>query len=106
MCIMLMEGTEQGTSSSNNEQKFVFDVYNDPVMKVAIDVLERLGSMSKITLKAKGRSIPNAVAIANIITEKMMKGTSSIEKIHVDSENTREMGRMLSTIEITLVKKI
>lgn len=103
---MLMEGSEQGTSSSNSEQTFVFNIYNDPVMKVAIDVLERLGSMSKITLKAKGRSIPNAVAIANIITEKMMKGTSAIEKIHVDSENTREMGRMLSTIEITLVKKI
>ena len=101
-----MEGTEQGTSSSNNEQKFVFDVYNDPVMKVAIDVLERLGNCSRLTLKAKGRSIPNAVAIANIITEKMMKGSSSIEKIHVDSENTREIGRMLSTIEITLVKNI
>ena len=103
---MLMEGTEQGTSSSNNEQKFVFDVYNDPVMKVAIDVLERLGNLSRLTLRAKGRSIPNAVAVANIITEKMMKGTSAVEKITVDSENTKEMGRMLSTIEIILVKKI
>ena len=101
-----MEGTEQGTSSSNNEQKFVFDVYNDPVMKIAIDVLEKLGNLSRLTLRAKGRSIPNAVAVANIITEKMMKGTSKIEKITVDSENTKEMGRMLSTIEIVLVKKI
>ena len=103
---MLMEGSGQGTSSSNNKQKYIFDVYNDPVMKVAIDVLERLGSMSRLTLRAKGRSIPNAVAIANIITEKMMKGTSLVEKIVVDSENTKELGRMLSTIEITLVKKI
>ena len=102
---MLMEGTEQGTSSSNNEQKFVFQVYNDPVMKVAIEVLERLGNLSRLTLKAKGRSIPNAVAVANIITEKMMKGTSAVEKISVDSENTKELGRMLSTIEIILVKK-
>ena len=101
-----MEGSTQSTSSSNDDRKYVFDVYNDPVMKIAIDVLERLGSLSRITLRAKGRSIPNAVAIANIITEKMMKGTSIIEKIKVDSENTKEMGRMLSIIEITLVKKI
>jgi len=101
-----MEGTEQSTSSSNNKQEFVFDVYNDPVMKIAIDALERLGNLSRLTLRAKGRSIPNAVAIANIITEKMMKGSSAIEKIIVDSENTKEMGRMLSIIEITLVKKI
>ena len=100
-----MEGTEQGTSSSSNEQKFVFQVYNDPVMKVAIEVLERLGNLSRLTLKAKGRSIPNAVAVANIITEKMMKGTSAVEKITVDSENTKQLGRMLSTIEIILVKK-
>ena len=101
-----MEGSKQGVSSTNDEQKFVFDVYNDPVMKVAIDVLERLGSFNRLTLRAKGRSIPNAVAIANIITEKMMKGTSYVEKINVDSENTKEMGRMLSIIEIILVKKI
>ena len=51
--------------------KSMFLTYrNDPVMKVAIDVLERLGSMSKITLRAKGRSIPNAVAIANISLQK------------------------------------
>lgn len=102
---MLMEGSTQSTST-NNDQKFVFDVYNDPVMKIAIDVLEKLGNLSRLTLRAKGRSIPNAVAIANIITEKMMRGNSAIEKIIVDSENTKEMGRMLSIIEITLVKKI
>lgn len=100
-----MEGSTQSTST-NNDQKFVFDVYNDPVMKIAIDVLEKLGNLSRLTLRAKGRSIPNAVAIANIITEKMMRGNSAIEKIIVDSENTKEMGRMLSIIEITLVKKI
>ena len=100
-----MEGSTQSTST-NDDEKFVFDVYNDPVMKIAIDVLEKLGNLNRLTLRAKGRSIPNAVAIANIITEKMMRGNSAIEKIIVDSENTREMGRMLSTIEITLVKKI
>lgn len=98
--------SEQNMSSSNSEQKYVLDVYDDPVMKVAVDVFERLGAVGKITLKAKGRSIPNAVAIANIITEEMMKGISVIENITVDSETPKEMGRMLSTIDITIIKKI
>ena len=103
---MLMEGSAQSTSSTNNEKSYVFEVYNDPVMKIAIDVLEKLGALNRLTLRAKGRSIPNAVAIANIITEKMMRGNSAIEKIIVDSENAKGLGRMLSTIEITLIKKI
>ncbi|ABK76939.1 conserved hypothetical protein [Cenarchaeum symbiosum A] len=88
------------------KQGGIFKVEDDPVMRVAIDVLERLGSLGRITLKASGENIPNAVAIANIITDKMMKGTSSVEKIHVDSENIMVMGQILSTIEITLAKNI
>ena len=106
---MVMEETKQEMSGSNNDisddSKFVFEVHNDPVMKDAIDVLEKLGSQSKIILKAKGKSIPNAVAIANIITEKMMKGNSMIQDITLDSEMKKEMGSMISTIEIILVKK-
>ena len=107
---MVMEETKQEELGANNDDvsddsKFVFEVYNNPVMKDTIDVLERLGSQSKIILKAKGKSIPNAVAIANIITEKMMKGNSMIHDIILDSEMKKEMGSMISTIEIILVKK-
>ena len=106
---MAMEETKQEMSNENNDisydSKFVFEVYNNPVMKDTIDVLERLGSQSKVILKAKGKSIPNAVAIANIITEKMMKGNSMIQDILLDSEMKKEMGNMISTIEIILVKK-
>ena len=106
---MAMEETKQEMSNKNSDishdSKFVFEVYNNPVMKDTIDVLERLGSQSKVILKAKGKSIPNAVAIANIITEKMMKGNSMIQDILLDSEMKKEMGNMISTIEIILVKK-
>jgi DNA-binding protein len=55
---------------------------------------------------AKGSSIPNAVAIANIIVEKMLHRACSIEHILLDSENANVFGkRMLSTIKISLVKK-
>ena len=58
----------------------------------------------KLFLKQKGNSIPNAVAIANILTEKILKGSLKIQKINVDSEAILKMGRMTSTIEIVISK--
>ncbi len=80
----------------------VFYVRNEPVMKAAIDALERLGRLDSLTLRARGLSIPNAVAIANIITEKLMSGASRIGRVSVGSEDISAMGRSYSTIEIVL----
>jgi len=82
----------------------IFYVGNDPVMEVAVDLIPKLGKSEKLILKAKGHSIPNAVAVANILTEKLLKDTSKIQKILVDSEIPEGMGRMLSTIEIIITK--
>jgi DNA-binding protein len=82
----------------------VFYVGNEPVMKIAVDLIPKIGKSEKLILKAKGYSIPNAVAVANILTEKMLKGTTKIQKILVDSEIPEGMGRMLSTIEIIITK--
>ncbi len=102
---MLMEGTRQDTEDSiQQNDDFVYNVYNEPVMRSAVDVLSILGKFNKVLLKAKGNSIPNAVAIANIITEKMLKGNSKIEKIILDSEEVKELGRVFSTIEILVLK--
>jgi len=102
---MLMEGTTQNTDYSiQQNDDFVYNVYNEPVMRSAVDVLSILGKFNKVLLKAKGNSIPNAVAIANIITEKMLKGNSKIEKIILDSDEVKELGRVFSTIEILVLK--
>ncbi len=102
---MLMEGTKQNTDDTiQQNDDFVYNIYNEPVMRNAVDVLSILGKFNKVLLKAKGNSIPNAVAIANIITEKMLKGNSKIEKIILDSEEVKEMGRVFSTIEILVLK--
>ncbi len=82
----------------------VFYVGNEPVMEIAVNLIPRIGKDGKVILKAKGYSIPNAVAVANILTEKLLKGTSKIQKILVDSERPEGMGRMLSTIEIIISK--
>jgi len=89
---------------SEIDDSFVFNVQDGMVMKSAIDVMEKLGKMKKVVLKGKGDTIPNVVAIANIIIEKFLKGNSTIQKIVVDSEIDEESGRMISNIEIILLK--
>lgn len=83
---------------------FVFYVGNEPVMKNAVDLIPKIGKVKKLVLKAKGRSIPNAISIANILTEKILKGNSKIQEIIIDSEEPKGMKRMLSTIEIIISK--
>jgi len=90
--------------SQDDGNDFVFYVGKEPVMQIAVDLIPKIGKGGKLILKAKGHSIPNAVAVANILTEKMLKGTSKIQKILVDSETLEGMGRMLSTIEIIISK--
>ena len=65
---------------------------------------QNLGEKNQIILRSKGNSIPNAVAVANIITEKMLNGNSNIEKITLDTVEAAGIGSMTSTIEIILNK--
>ena len=87
--------------SENNESYFIKD---ESVMTSALDVLTEISSKKKVVLKAKGYLIPNAVAVANIVTENMLKGNSSIQDIKLDSIISENDGQMTSNIEITLVK--
>jgi len=96
------------TISTNNEvnsQEVIFTIRNDPVMNNALEVVLQLNKTNKITLFAKGDFIPNAVATANIITEKILDGKLIVQKIIVDSEIPNNMGKMLSSIKIILIKK-
>ena len=96
---MTTEDSDQSIDSSNSE----FTITDAPIMQTAIDVLTKLSINNKIVLKAYGETIPNAVAIANIITENMLKGNSKINQILLDSEISEDEG-MTSSIKITLVK--
>ncbi len=103
---MLMDETEEGKGQEQTITSIdsLFDIHNEPIMQSALDALLILGKHKQITIRAKGNSIPNAVAVANIITENMLKGNSKIHKITVDSEPIQELGRALSNIEIILKK--
>jgi len=102
------ENKLEPTHSTFNEkltaENNIFYVHDDPVMNSVLDVLSSLGKTKKIILRAKGNSIPNAVSIANILTEKLLRGNSRIQNIKVDSEIVNNDNRMISTIEIVLLK--
>ena len=54
-------------------------------------------------MKGSGESCPPTVAVANIITQNMLKGKTKIDKILVDSE-VLDDGRLISIIEVTITK--
>jgi len=97
-----MSEINTGQSTTNlNDNKMLVVV--EPVMKTAVEALSVLGKTRRLTIIGKGESCPNAVATSNILTEKMLKGNSKIEKITVDSEIDDD-GRMISIIEIVVIK--
>ena len=82
-------------------EKFV--ISDKPVMITAVDVLEILNKINKITIKGTGESCPPTVSVANIITQNILNGKTQTEKILVDSEIVDD-GRLISTIEIVITK--
>ena len=102
--IQKQSGQEQ-TDDNKSDDGTIIQIGNDPVMQSAVNVLSVLGNKTQVLLRAKGNAIPNAVAVANIITEKMLRGNSKIDKIILDTESAAGIGRMTSTIEI-IVNKI
>jgi DNA-binding protein len=89
------------TTTNLNDNKILVPI--ESVMKTAVDALSALGKTGRLTIIGKGESCPNAVATSNILTQKMLKGNSKIEKITIDSEIDGD-GRMISIIEIVVIK--
>ena len=83
------------------DEKFL--ITNEPVMILAMDVLQVLNKIGKISIMGKGESCPSTVSVANIITQNILKGITKTEKISVDSEISDD-GRLISTIEIVITK--
>ena len=80
-----------------------FLITNEPVMELAMSVLEVLNKIGKITIKGKDESCPATVSVANIITQNMLNGKAKTDKISLDSEIVDD-GRLISTIEIIISK--
>ena len=98
---MELEEVERSETDLDKDSYFV---KNESVMTSSLDVLTTLSSNKRVVLMAKGDLIPNAVAVANIVTENMLKGNSKIQEIKLDSVISEEDGQMISNIEIVLLK--
>ncbi|MHB8601765.1 MAG: AlbA family DNA/RNA-binding protein [Nitrosotalea sp.] len=97
-----MSGIEKVQLDSNPEGKTVI-IYQQDIVPCALDLLTDLVQYKTVTLVARGQAIPTAVAVANIVTENMMKGNSKIVDIIVDSEE--ETNRPLVSIIKIIVAK-
>ena len=97
---MLMEEVNEPKGQEQTE----INIGNDPVMLTAVDVVSKMMNQDKVILKARGNSIPNAVAVANIITEKMLVGSTKVEKIKLDTLEEAGIGSMTSTAQIIIKK--
>ena len=80
-----------------------FLITNEPVMMLAMDVLQVLNKIGKITIIGKGELCPTTASVANIITQNILNGIAKTEKISVDSEILDD-GRLISTLEIMIIK--
>jgi DNA-binding protein len=95
---MLMEEVNE----LKGQEQTIINIGNDPVMLTAVDVVSKLMNQNEVILKARGNSIPNAVAVANIITEKMLVGRTKVKKINLDTVAKAGIGDMTSTVEIII----
>jgi DNA-binding protein len=105
---MLMEDTNQQYGQKHivksNIDYTVINIDSAPIMESVFDVLTVLQNTDHVILKSNGNSIPNAVAVANIITEDVLKDKSKVQKILLDTLSAAGIGKMTSTIEILLEK--
>ena len=91
-------------NEQTGQEQTIINIGNDPVMLTAVEVVSKIIIQNRVILKARGNSIPNAVAVANIITEKMLKESAQIEKINLDTVAEAGIGNMISTVEIIIKK--
>jgi len=102
----LLSGIEEhvhlNNASRSSDGKLIM-INQQPVMEYALDILTEIVRHKTITLMARGDSIPTAVAIANVLTENMLKGNSTIQNIEVDSDSP-DGNALVSIIKITITK--
>ena len=88
-------------SSTSTDEIFLID-NDEPIMNIAFDALEMIRKNKKIIVKGKGEMCSKAVAVSNILTERMLKETAKFGKIDVDSEMLDD-GQLISTIKLAIV---
>jgi DNA-binding protein Alba len=94
---------DMGINDSSTSTDEIFLIDNDePIMNIAFNALEIIRKNKKIIVKGKGEMCSKAVAVSNILTERMLKETAKFGKIDVDSEMLDD-GQLISIIKLAIV---
>ena len=75
-----------------------------PIMSYATAALMQLMESGAITIKARGRAISRAVDVAQVLENRLMRGTVKIADIKIGTESLGNPPKNVSTIEIKLEK--
>lgn len=94
--------TVTGQERQPSPDDSIMYIGNGPINNYAMDVVSLLAKTDMVTLRSKGRSIPTAVTVANIVTREILREKSSVKKILLDTDAEPGIGNMTSTVEIRL----
>ncbi len=83
----------------SNEDGIIY-IGSNPIDNYAMEAVQALSKKGNVTLRSKGRSIPTAVTVANIVTREVLKSRSRVRQILLDTDAAPGIGSMTSTIEI------
>jgi DNA-binding protein len=77
-----------------------------PIMAYVTAIVMHLTGSSEVTIKARGRSISEAVDVVEVCRRRFFEGKLHVKKITIGTEQLGEEGqvRNVSTIEITVTK--
>lgn len=97
--------SDTAAAAANQQADHVIYVDNNYIDTYAMNAISVLSTAGTVTLRSKGRYIPTAVTIANIVTCEIMIKTSRVRKILLDTDSEPGIGHMTSTVEIQIDKK-
>ncbi|MCE2498400.1 MAG: ribonuclease P subunit p25 family protein [Nitrosopumilaceae archaeon] len=83
----------------DNEDDTIY-IGSNHIDNYAMEAVQALSKKDSVTLRSKGRSIPTAVTVANIVTREVLKKRSRVRQILLDTDAAPGIGSMTSTIEI------
>lgn len=97
------DGRDGAYDMDGNEDGIIYIGHN-PIDNYAMETVQALSKNGSVTLRSKGRSIPAAVTVANIVTREVLKGRTRVRQILLDTDAAPGIGSMTSTIEIHIDK--
>lgn len=89
-----------GAYDVDDTEDGVIYIGSNPIDNYAMEAVQALSKKDSVTLRSKGRSIPTAVTVANIVTREVLKSRSRVRQILLDTDAAPGIGSMTSTIEI------